>query len=177
MKKFYLLFAAAALMASCNGNSQAGENAASSDSIAAVAAESQEEAEPAAEVKTGPCTIESEDLSIDVPEGWTAEVGVFQEVTMTKQAENGAKIKIEASFIKGKTAAQYIEDYLSTYKSFSKGGDVKMGDRNYTTLRYETTQNYRAVADVENGMLEITTNYIAPEDPIVVAAVGSIKLK
>ena len=71
MKKLFLMFAVAGLMASCAGNGTTSGSASASGE--AKDGETTEKAEPAKEEKDtvkGPVTIENPSWSVDVPEGW-----------------------------------------------------------------------------------------------------------
>ena len=168
------MFAAAVAMTACSGGNAAGD-VNNSDSTAAVE-ETAEEPEEEVVEKMGPCSIESEDLSLDVPEGWKATVGHFQEVIMTKDRDDHMTQKIEVSKVPHKTAAVRIDDMVST--GFKKGADVKIGGKTYATTRSESNEFYHLVADWgEDIILDVTINFIQPEDPIVKAVVESVKLK
>ena len=69
MKKIFLMIAAVVMFTACNG-STATDSTTPSDSVATEQAA--EENEEAVVEKTGPCSIESDDLILDVPEGWKA---------------------------------------------------------------------------------------------------------
>ena len=171
MKKLFFIFAAAAMMTACNSNTTATENPTTNDSTPV-----EQETEEAVVEKMGPCTVESNELSLDVPEGWKVVVGDFDEITMTKNREDGMTQKIEVSLIP-KTAAARIDD-LFTSGGFEKGAAVKIGDKTYLTVRSESNEFYHSVADWgEEKCLDITTNFIKPEAPEVNAAVSSVKLK
>lgn len=166
------MLVAAAIMTACNSNTTATENATTNDSTSI-----EQETEEAVVEKMGPCSIESNDLSLDVPEGWKAVVGNFEEITMTKNREDGMTQKIEVSLIPSKTAAARIDDLFST-GGFVKGADVKIGDKSYSTLCSESNEFYHSVADWgEEKCLDVTTNFIKPEAPEVNAVVSSVKLK
>lgn len=176
MKKIFLMFAAAAMLTACTGNANSDTTTTDSATVEETAEEA-EEAEEAVVEKMGPCSIESEDLSLDVPEGWKATVGHFQEIIMTKEREDHMTQKIDVSLIPHKTAAETVKDIFET-GGIEKGADVKMGDKTYFTLRSEPNQFYHAVADWgEKQCLDVTINFIQPEDPIVKAVVESVKLK
>ena len=71
MKKLFLMFAVAGLMASCTGNGNTSGSASASGEVKD--GETTEKAEPAKEEKDtvkGPVTIENPSWSVDVPEGW-----------------------------------------------------------------------------------------------------------
>lgn len=175
MKKNFLMFMAAVAMTACSGNGNATAEVNNSDSAATVE-ETAEVADEAPTEKMGPCSIESNDLSLDVPEGWKATVGGFDEIVMTKEREDRMVQKIEISKISGKTAAARIDDLVSS--GIAKGADVKIGDKAYSTVRSESNQFYHLVADCgEEIILDVTANFIQPEDPIVSAVVSSVKLK
>ena len=73
MKKLFLMFAVACLMASCAGNGTTSGSASTSASGETKDGETTEKAEPAKEEKDtvkGPVTIENPSWSVDVPEGW-----------------------------------------------------------------------------------------------------------
>ena len=73
MKKLFLMFAVAGLMASCAGNGTTSGSASTSASGETKDGETTEKAEPAKEEKDtvkGPVTIENPSWSVDVPEGW-----------------------------------------------------------------------------------------------------------
>lgn len=174
MKKIFLMFAAAAMLTACTGNANTDTTAGATDSAAVE--ETTEEAEEAVVEKMGPCSIESEDLSLDVPEGWKATVGHFEEIIMTKEREDHMTQKIEVSKVPHKTAAVRIDDLVST--GIKKGADVKIGGKTYATTRSESNEFYHLVADWgEEIILDVTINFIQPEDPTVKAVVESVKLK
>ncbi|MBQ9217479.1 MAG: hypothetical protein IJ160_04800 [Muribaculaceae bacterium] len=174
MKKIFLMIAAVVMFTACNG-STATDSTTPSDSVATEQAA--EENEEAVVEKMGPCSIESDDLILDVPEGWKATVGAFAEIIMTKEREDHMTQKIEVSLIPHKTAAETVKDIFET-GGIDKGADVKMGDKTYSTLRSEGNQFYHAVADWgEEKCLDVTINFIQPEDPVVKAVVESVKLK
>lgn len=174
MKKFFLMIAALAMFTACNGNTTTTDSTTPTDSAATEQAA--EENEEAVVEKTGPCSIESDDLSLDVPEGWKATVGNFAEIILTKNREDNMTQKIDVSLIPHKTAGVRIDDLVSS--GIEKGADVKMGDKTYFTVRSESNEFYHAVADWgEEKCLDVTVNFIQPEDPIVKAVVESVKLK
>ena len=73
MKKLFLMFAVAGLIASCTGNGTTSGSASTSASGEVKDGEATEKAEPAKEEKDtvkGPVTIENPSWSVDVPEGW-----------------------------------------------------------------------------------------------------------
>lgn len=175
MKKIFLMIAATAMFTACNGNTTTEDATTSPDSVTTEQAAEQRE-ETAVE-KMGPCSIESNDLSLDVLEGWKATVGHFEEVTMTKNRDDNMTQKIEVSKITSKTAAVRIDDLMST-GGFVKGADVKIGDKTYATVRSESNEFYHLVADWgEETILDVTINFIQPEAPEVKAVVESVKLK
>lgn len=177
MKKMFLMIAAAAMLTACTGNANTDTTAGATDSTAVEETADAEEAEEAVVEKMGPCSIESNDLSLDVPEGWKATVGNFEEVIMTKEREDHMTQKIEVSLIPYKTAAETVKDIFET-GGIEKGADVQMGGKTYSTLRSEGNQFYHAVADWgEKKCLDVTINFIQPEDPTVKAVVESVKLK
>lgn len=174
MKKMFLMIAAAAMLTACTGNANTDTTAGATDSTAV---EETADAEEAVVEKMGPCSIESNDLSLDVPEGWKATVGNFEEIIMTKEREDHMTQKIEVSLIPYKTAAETVKDIFET-GGIEKGADVQMGGKTYSTLRSEGNQFYHAVADWgEKKCLDVTINFIQPEDPTVKAVVESVKLK
>lgn len=171
------MIAAVGMLTACNGNADNGADAKAADSAAVE--QTSQETEPAEEaevVKMGPCTIESNDLSLDVPEGWKATVGAFDEIIMTKNRDDNMTQKIEVSKVPHKTAAVRIDDLVST--GIMKGADVKIGGKTYSTVRSESNEFYHLVADWgEEIILDVTINFIQPEDPLVAAVIESVKLK
>lgn len=174
MKKIFLMIAAAAMFAACNGNTTTEGSNTPADSVATE--QTAEEPEEAVVEKMGPCSIESNDLSLDVPEGWKATVGNFNKITMTKNRDDNMTQKIEVSLVPYKTAGARIDDLVST--GIEKGADVKIGGKTYFTVRSESNEFYHLVADWgEEKCLDLTINFIQPEDDIVKAVVESVKLK
>lgn len=175
MKKFFLMIAATAMFAACNGNTTTEDSTTSPDSV--TTEQAAEQPEETAVEKMGPCSIESNDLSLDVLEGWKATVGSFDEIIMTKNRDDNMTQKIQVSKVPHKTAAVRIDDLLST-GGLEKGADVKIGDKVYTTVRSESNEFYHLVADWgEEIILDVTTNFIQPEAPEVKAVIESVKLK
>lgn len=175
MRKIFLMIAAAAMFTACNGNTTTEGATTSPDSV--TTEQAAEEPEEAVVEKMGPCSIESNDMSLDVPEGWKATVGNFDEIIMTKTRDDNMTQKIEVSKVPNKTAAVRIDDLLSS-GGLVKGADVKIGDKAYTTVRSESNEFYHLVADWgEEIILDVTTNFIQPEAAEVKAVVESVKIK
>ena len=157
----------------CANNQNNAENA--------EAAQAQETTEaPQAEEQQAPDPLqrdfESADLSLTIPEGWTGEVGGFEEIIMRTKGENGSDMKIEIDVIKGREAKELVANDMDAYPSLSKTENVKIGDYTCTTLSNGAGQT-TCYAQVGDNVLRMKNALVMPDAPEVAAILSTLKLK
>lgn len=172
MKKVFMFLAASVavlgLIACNSGNENNAESATPAEEN--VEAEAQQ---PAANPQQR--DFESADLSATIPEGWTGEVGVFDEVKMTGKSEDGFDPKIEVSVMKGTTVDKEVEKEMNS--SVVKSEGVKIGEYTFTVLANEGSGANKCYAQVGDNVLRVIAVFIKPDTPEVKAVVESVKLK
>ena len=153
------------LMACSSGNENNAEGA------------TQENAEAQAQEAAAPQQrdFESADLSATIPEGWTGEVGAFDEVKMTGKSDDGFDPKIEVSVMKGTTVDKEVEKEMNS--SVVKSEGVKIGEYTFTVLANEGSGANKCYAQAGDNVLRVTAVFIKPDTPEVKAVVESVKLK
>jgi hypothetical protein len=119
--------------------------------------------------------FESADLSLTIPEGWSGEVGVFDEVKMVGKSEDGFDPKIEVDVMKGRKVAEVVENEMKD--GVVKNEGVKIGEYTFTTLVNEGSGSNKCYAQVGDNVLRVIAVFIKPDAPEVAGVVESIKLK
>ena len=172
MKKVFMFLAASVavlgLMSCGASNETSTESAATTEEN--VEAEAQE---PAADPLQR--DFESADLSLTIPEGWTGEVGVFDEVKMQGKSDDGFDPKIEVCVVKGRKVSELVEN--EPKDGVVKNEGVKIGEYTFTTLNNENSGSNKCFAQVGDDVLRVTAVFIKPEAPEVAAVIQSVKLK
>ena len=172
MKKGFMFLAASVavlgLMSCGASNETSTESAATTEEN--VEAEAQE---PAADPLQR--DFESADLSLTIPEGWTGEVGVFDEVKMQGKSDDGFDPKIEVCVVKGRKVSELVEN--EPKDGVVKNEGVKIGEYTFTTLNNENSGSNKCFAQVGDNVLRVTAVFIKPEAPEVAAVIQSVKLK
>ncbi|MBQ4367630.1 MAG: hypothetical protein II786_06080 [Muribaculaceae bacterium] len=172
MKKVFMFLAASVavlgLMSCGASNETSTESAATTEEN--VEAEAQE---PAADPLQR--DFESADLSLTIPEGWTGEVGVFDEVKMQGKSDDGFDPKIEVCVVKGRKVSELVEN--EPKDGVVKNEGVKIGEYTFTTLNNENSGSNKCFAQVGDNVLRVTAVFIKPEAPEVAAVIQSVKLK
>ena len=176
MKNLYYL-AALVMMAftavACANNQNNAENAEAAqaqDSTEAVQADEQQAPNPLQR------DFESADLSLTIPEGWTGEVGGFEEIIMKTKGENGSDMKMEIDVIKNRDAKELVTNDMDAYPSLTKTEGVKIGDYTFTTLSNGAGQT-TCYAQVGDNVLRMKNALVNPDAPEVAAVLSTIKLK
>lgn len=119
--------------------------------------------------------FESDDLSLTIPEGWTGEVGPFQEITMIIKGENLTYKRIDVDVVKGETVAKFIENEM--HEDIVKTDGVKIAGYTFTTLFNPKSKSTKCYAQVGDNILRVIVAFIDPDAPEVVSVVESVKLK
>lgn len=119
--------------------------------------------------------FESPDLSLTIPEGWTGEVGAFDEIKMLGKSEDGFDPKIEVCVVKGQTVKQLVENEMN--EDVVKTEGVKIADYTFTTLCNDKSGSNKCYAQVGDNVLRVIAVFIKPDAPEVAAVVESVKLK
>ena len=181
MKKVFFSFAIVAaglLVASCGNKSDNNVEGTDSTAVAETNATTEENEETEAQPSADPLQrdFESSDLSVTIPEGWTGEVGVFDEITMTTKGENGFDPKIEVLFMKERDAKELIGNDMNAYDLVKTEG-VKIGGYTFTTLLSESSKHTKGYAQVGEDVLRVTATFINIDAPEVASVIESIKLK
>jgi hypothetical protein len=196
MKKLFLMFAVAGLLASCTGNgTTSGSTSASGE---AKDGEATEKAEPAKEKKDtvkGPVTIENPSWSVDVPEGWYV---VSETAGRDQKASSYLRIQplvrpegviglVSATIKSYPFKSNTVEQDQETFKSAFKVENAKIEKETIGGIAF---QKIVKPAGNGGGIISHMTAPLKPEgnisievqgyeltDPVIAAMLKSFKMK
>lgn len=168
-----VLVATALFAVACTNNQNSTDNAEATqaqDSTEAVQADEQQAPDPLQR------DFESADLSLTIPEGWTGEVGAFEEIIMRTKGENGSDLKMAIDVIKDANVKELVANDMDAYPSLTKTEGVKIGDYTFTILSNGAGQT-TSYAQVSDNVLRMKNALVDPDAPEVAAVLSTIKLK
>ena len=196
MKKLFLMFAVAGLIASCTGNGNtSGSASASGENKDGETTENTEEPKEEKDTVRGPVTIDNPTWTINVPEGW-----YVQSDTKGQDQKSSSYVRLEPNqkpegvfglaFIK---IASYpyksntVEDSQETFKKAFRLENVKIEDETLGGVKFAeisvpasdkgSEMHHLAAPLTPEGVVSIEVHGYDLDDPVIEAMLESFKLK
>ena len=196
MKKLFLMFAVAGLIASCTGNgSTSGSTTTSGENKDGETTENTEAPKEEKDTVRGPVTIENPTWTINVPEGW-----YVQSDTKGQDQKSSSYVRLEPNqkpegvfglaFIK---IASYpyksntVEDSQETFKKAFRLENVKIEDETLGGVKFAeisvpasdkgSEMHHLAAPLTPEGVVSIEVHGYDLDDPVIEAMLESFKLK
>ena len=196
MKKLFLMFAVAGLIASCTGNgSTSGSTSASGEAKDGETTENTEAPKEEKDTVRGPVTIDKPTWTINVPEGW-----YVQSDTKGQDQKSSSYVRLEPNqkpegvfglaFIK---IASYpyksntVEDSQETFKKAFRLENVKIEDETLGGVKFAeisvpasdkgSEMHHLAAPLTPEGVVSIEVHGYDLDDPVIEAMLESFKLK
>jgi len=191
MKKFFLMIATVALMASCAGNGNtSGSASASGEKKDAETTENQKEEK---DTLKGPATIDNPTWSVDLPEGWKApsvrtgddqsrpSYCELEPIVVADGFRGPVGVKISSYPFKSNTVEQDMESFFKIYKEAKKDGQVEIGGVKFekAVMVYPdgNTVTRLSAPLTPEGNVSINLSHLKFEDEIIQTIIKSFKLK
>ena len=196
MKKLFLMFAVAGLIASCTGNGNtSGSTTTSGENKDGETTENTEAPKEEKDTVRGPVTIENPTWTINVPEGW-----YVQSDTKGQDQKSSSYVRLEPNqkpegvfglaFIK---IASYpyksntVEDSQETFKKAFRLENVKIEDETLGGVKFAeisvpasdkgSEMHHLAAPLTPEGVVSIEVHGYDLDDPVIEAMLESFKLK
>ena len=196
MKKLFLMFAVAGLIASCTGNGNtSGSASASSEAKDGETTENTEEPKEENDTVRGPVTIDNPTWTLDVPEGWYVQSeskGDSQKSSSYLRLEPNQKpegvfglafIKIASYPYKSNT----VEDSQDTFKKAFRLENVKAEDETVGGVKFAkisvaasdkgSEMHHLAAPLTPEGVVSIEIHGYKLDDPVIKGMLDSFKIK
>ena len=195
MKKLFLMFAVAGLIASCTGNGTTSGSATSGEAKDGETTENTEEPKEENDTVKGPVTIDNPTWTINVPEGWYVQSeskGDSQKSSSYLRLEPNQKpegvfglafIKIASYPYKSNT----VEDSQDTFKKAFRLENVKAEDETVGGVKFAkisvpasdkgSEMHHLAAPLTPEGVVSIEIHGYKLDDPVIKGMLDSFKIK
>ena len=193
MKKLFLMFAVAGLMAACTGNGNTSGSASTSASGEAQDGETTEETVEKKDTLKGPATIENPTWMVELPDGWkapsvrpgdsqkSASYCELEPVVVEDGFRGPVGVKISSYPYKSNTVESDMESFFNIYEKAKKDGEVEIGGAKFqkAVMVYDdgNTVTHLVAPLTPEGSVSIELRHLKYDDEIIQTILKSFQLK
>ena len=193
MKKLFLMFAVAGLIASCTGNGTTSGSATSGEAKDGETTENTEEPKEEKDTLKGPATIDNPTWTVELPDGWQApsvRPGDSQKsssycelkpIVVPDGFKGPVGVRISSYPYKSNTVEADMESFFKIYKDAKKEGKVDINGVKFekAVMVYPdgNTVTRLSAPLTPEGSVSINLSHLKYEDEIIQTILNSFKVK